>query len=94
MPNGLLYGTASAGGAHDGGTVFAISPDGVSFSVLHAFLRDGGEGPETRLTPGTDGGLLGVTHGSIFRITTEGVFSSVHSFDASAQDSHAGLVRR
>ncbi len=39
--DGRLYGTASAGGLNDNGTVFAVNPDGTGFTLLHSF-GDGG----------------------------------------------------
>ena len=41
--DGLVYGTTTVGGEFDGGTVFAVAPDGTSFEILH------------HLNPTTDG---------------------------------------
>ena len=35
--DGALYGTTVNGGAHEGGTVFRVAPDGTGFAVLHSF---------------------------------------------------------
>jgi uncharacterized repeat protein (TIGR03803 family) len=37
--NGTLYGTTQAGGALNGGTVFALDPDTGTETVLHSFCR-------------------------------------------------------
>jgi uncharacterized repeat protein (TIGR03803 family) len=72
-PDGLLYGTASSGGANGRGTVFRMAFDGAGFEVLHAFsattadtttgLLENADGatPLSGLTAGGDGLLYGVT---------------------------------
>jgi uncharacterized repeat protein (TIGR03803 family) len=93
--DGSFYGTTSAGGPdYDGittvgkGTVFQITADG-SIRSLHAFNGADGSDPEAGLVEGGDGYFYGTTqfggtngdNGTIFRITTNGALSSVHSFD-------------
>lgn len=85
-----LYGTTFWCGTFDGGTVYKITPDG-AFSVLHSF---GGAGdldtnPFGSLIQGTDGALYGAAsdenssqYGSVFKITTSGVFSTVYRFNS------------
>ena len=64
---GNLYGTASIGGANNGGTLFELDPSG-TLTVLYSFNskvggRDG-EGPEGDLLLSPAGNLYGVTsHG-------------------------------
>jgi uncharacterized repeat protein (TIGR03803 family) len=40
--NGVLYGTALQGGAHNGGVVFSIATDGTGYNILHDFRRRSG----------------------------------------------------
>lgn len=88
--NGALYGTASAGGSTQGGTLFRISAAG-SFTLLHTFCpktpcQDGAK-PGHYLTRGPSGAVYGVTAdggvndgGTVFRITGNGTFSVVYKF--------------
>lgn len=57
-PDGLLYGLASAGGKHDGGTLFSLSPDG-RFTCLHHFKEEHGITPMAGLAALADGTLYG-----------------------------------
>jgi len=88
--DGNLYGTTSSGGMHSGGTIFRITPDGV-FTILVAF-PEGGPGPhkpEAGMVRGADNNFYGTipTLGddarpgiSVFRLTPEGQFTVLHSF--------------
>jgi uncharacterized repeat protein (TIGR03803 family) len=80
--DGNLYGTTHSGG--DGpyysgrGTIFRVTAGG-TVSTVYAFA-DGFDGhPASALTQGSDGNLYGTTqdHGSVFRMTTAGVFTTV-----------------
>jgi uncharacterized repeat protein (TIGR03803 family) len=87
-----LYGMATHGGTHDGGTIFRINPDGTGFTVLHSFAGypNDGNSPYGDLTI-HDGALYGMTyrggasdygHGAIFRVNVDGSsFTVLHSFD-------------
>ncbi|MFL5788511.1 MAG: choice-of-anchor tandem repeat GloVer-containing protein [Flavisolibacter sp.] len=81
------YGLASYGGTGSAGTVFKLTRTGV-FSVLHHFNSptDGGI-PLGSLLQGPDGYLYGMTStggtngsGTIFKISTTGVFSVLFAF--------------
>jgi uncharacterized repeat protein (TIGR03803 family) len=81
-PDGNMYGTTS--GDDTFGTVFKLAPAGV-VTVLHSF--DIGEIPQAGLVQASDGKLYGTTffgggqgNGSIFSITTDGIFTTVYSF--------------
>jgi uncharacterized repeat protein (TIGR03803 family) len=90
-----FYGTAFAS-LVSGGTVFKMSPNG-TLSVLHSFEGLDGMYPQG-VVQGTDGNLYGTTYGggkndpewcqpysgcgTVFKVTTSGAFTSLHSFDA------------
>lgn len=91
-PDGLLYGTASTGGDNDLGVIFRISTAATpNFFMLASFSEsDGatpGANPRSALSVGADGALYGTTegggaaeNGTVFRITTQGEFSSLAAF--------------
>lgn len=85
--DGGLYGTTTAGGAYNGGSIFRISP-GSPVKSLHSFCPDGctdGEGPNA-LIRAADGDFYGATvgggagDGTVFKITAKGAFTSIHTF--------------
>jgi uncharacterized repeat protein (TIGR03803 family) len=85
--DGSFYGTASYGGSNNNGTVFKIGSNG-TLTTLYSFTggNDGGW-PETGLILGKDGNLYGTTYaggtngdGTVFRITTNGMLTSLYSF--------------
>jgi uncharacterized repeat protein (TIGR03803 family) len=63
--DGNFYGTTSAGGAYNGGTVFKITPSG-SLTTLYSFCAQpnctDGEYPEAKLLLGSDGNFYGTTY--------------------------------
>jgi uncharacterized repeat protein (TIGR03803 family) len=91
--NGVLYGTTEFGGAvkagYRNGTVFKVTTSGTE-NVLHSF-GGGSDGvfPYAGLT-NVNGVLYGTTdsggdsnrNGTVFKITTSGVKSSVYQFDS------------
>jgi uncharacterized repeat protein (TIGR03803 family) len=98
--DGNFYGTASAGGASDNGTVFQLTPDGV-LTRLHSFTGGAdGASPQARLTEVTNGVLYGTTssggdsqNGTVFKITTSGQVTPVASFTgANGSGSESGLI--
>jgi uncharacterized repeat protein (TIGR03803 family) len=88
--DGLFYGTASGGGTNDSGsgTLFKMLANGTIVHLL-TFDYQNGSNPRSALTLGADGRLYGTTfeggtnegYGSAFAITTNGVFTSLFSFD-------------
>jgi uncharacterized repeat protein (TIGR03803 family) len=86
-PDGAFYGVCEEGGVNQYGTVFRITTSGL-LTPLHSFngTNDGGS-PESPLVLGTDGKLYGTTgtggdnyYGTVFQITTNGTFQTLHSF--------------
>jgi len=82
------------------GTVFRITATG-KLSTLHTFELTDGSLPGSSLVAGTDGNFYGVTPeggkqcpfyhtcGTFFRITAEGAFTSLYSFENSGGDGAA-----
>ena len=97
-PDGTLYGVNGLGGT--GGTLFSVTADGL-FTDLHDFgcscgTPEGSE-PVGPLTLASDGNLYGLTsyggtsnNGTIFRITTSGVLTPLHSFTTADGGAPAG----
>ncbi len=107
--NGVLYGTSAGGGASANGTVFSVTTAGV-YKVLVNFTGDGGtlpgSTPEAALFQATDGYLYGTTRlggtatskrGTVFRLSTAGVFKSLIQFTGGlpvyGADPRAGLIQ-
>ena len=93
--DGNFYGTTAYGGTNNAGTVFKISANGMLTS-LYSFTggNDGGN-PEASLVQGTDGNFYGTTedggmyvgpygntYGTVFKISTTGALTTLHSFGA------------
>jgi len=87
---GNLYGTTGGGGAHNGGTVFRIAPDGTE-SVVYAFCEQSncadGENPQSVLIADKAGNLYGTTvnggnpgGGTVFRLAPDGTETVLYSF--------------
>ena len=101
--DGNLYGTTFNGGANDLGAVFRISTNG-AYTLLLSFSGTNGSfigaNPMSGLTLGSDGKLYGTTEfggpadaGTVFRISTNGIFTSLFSFGiTNGADPIAGLV--
>lgn len=71
--DGNFYGTTAVGGAHDGGTVFQITPQG-TLTTLYNFCSESdcadGTNPVAALFQATDGNFYGTTQGTVFQIAT------------------------
>jgi uncharacterized repeat protein (TIGR03803 family) len=89
---GNLFGTTCQGGTNGGfGTVFELTSGGVLTS-LFSFNSTNGAYPQGSLVQGGDGNLYGTTSsggpnngcGTVFRITTNGVFTSLASYNNSS----------
>ena len=103
--DGYLYGTTSLGGTHNDGTIFKISTTGTSPTTLYSFCAQSnctdGASPYAGLVLGSDGNFYGTANsggdfgvGTIFKITPNGDFSVLHSFNVAAgANPYAGLVQ-
>jgi uncharacterized repeat protein (TIGR03803 family) len=89
--DGNLYGTTSQGGANGHGTEFKVTPRG-KLTVVYSFCAQtncaDGADPWAGLVQATDGNFYGATsnggangYGTIFQITSDGVLTTLHSFD-------------
>lgn len=83
--DGSLFGTA-AGGGNGSGTVFKASTNG-TFAWTISLNGNNGISPSAALTVGADGNLFGTTKnggddsfGTIFKITTNGILTTLFSF--------------
>lgn len=92
--NGDFYGTTSSGGSNGRGTIFEITPAG-ALTNLHSFTASGTDGsePTAPLILGPDGNFYGTTayggtrgYGTVFRMTPQGVWTNLHSFDWAGTD--------
>jgi uncharacterized repeat protein (TIGR03803 family) len=88
--DGNFYGTTYIGGSKGDGEIFKITPSG-TLNILHSFCSGAackdGENPFAGLVQGTDGSLYGTTlaggshgGGTVFKITPNGTFTTLHSF--------------
>lgn len=94
--DGAFYGTTQAGGAETNGTVFKLSADGLSCTVLHTFSAAGNDGrrPGAGLVQANDGVLYGTTtrggsrnYGTVFKLNTNGInYSVIHHFSGAGGD--------
>jgi uncharacterized repeat protein (TIGR03803 family) len=89
--DGNFYGTVPNGGANNGGTLFEMTSAG-TVTTLYAFCAQtnctDGQGPRAALIQATNGAFYGTTpdggangYGEVFKITSSGTFTVVHSFD-------------
>ena len=101
-----LFGTTPYGGVDFSGSVFKATTNGV-VTTLYSFTggKDGG-GPDAGVVLASDGNYYGTTSyggkydvadggdGTVFKITTAGVFTSLFSFDnTNGYDPEAGLAQ-
>ncbi|MGC9993579.1 MAG: choice-of-anchor tandem repeat GloVer-containing protein [Candidatus Cybelea sp.] len=104
--NGRLYGTTLDGGSANQGTVFSMTMDGKSQTILHSFTGGSdGTSPTSGLI-NVNGTLYGTTYsgggtgcdiqggcGTVYRISTSGKERVIHRFGGSdGADPRAGLI--
>jgi len=106
--DGDFYGTTSAGGANESGTVYKITPRG-TLTTLYSFCPESncanGAIPEAGLVQAANGDLYGTTSeggsnggGTVFKITSKGLLTTLYSFCSQSECTdgaypQAGLVQ-
>jgi uncharacterized repeat protein (TIGR03803 family) len=99
--DGALYGTCSAGGTNNSGTVFKLNRNGSGFSVVHHFLSSGDcRNPQAELLEGSDGRLYGTAYsgggfgpGGIFRLNKDGSgYQTIYGFKTTGSDGQSPLA--
>jgi len=85
--DGNFYGASAEGGANSLGAVFRVTPGGLVTALASFAFDTNGAMPGAGLTLGPDGELYGLTSaggtiggGTIFKVTTQGVLTTLHSF--------------
>jgi uncharacterized repeat protein (TIGR03803 family) len=99
--DGLFYGTTTGGGTNGGfGTVFKVTTNGL-LTTLATFASANGADPQAALILGSDGSLYGTTvnggtnggYGTVFKVMTNGLLTSLVSFDnTNGANPYAGLT--
>jgi uncharacterized repeat protein (TIGR03803 family) len=89
--DGNLYGTTQYGGSGGFGTVFKITTTGVLTVLANMDASTTGGNPYGGVTLGPDGSFYGANsfagpseQGTVFRVTTNGVFTRIYSFSMTA----------
>jgi uncharacterized repeat protein (TIGR03803 family) len=87
--DGNFYGTGTDGGSVGAGVVFKLTPEG-ALTTLSSFNNTNGSNPLGGLVQGSDGTLYGTTAfgganlslplGTIFKVTTNGVLTTLFNF--------------
>lgn len=102
--DGNFYGTTTAGGTNEDGTVFEITPEGM-LTTVHNFDVSDGAAPWGKLIQAVDGDYYGTTFGggahgggTVFKITSNGILTTLYSFCAQTDcadgaNPEAGLVQ-
>ncbi len=97
--DGSFYGTTAAGGTNGNGTVFRMTPNGTVSGVYSFTGGNDGASPYAPLVQATDGSLWGVTYfggaygyGTVFKVSTNGVFNVLHPFTGGADGAFAGAA--
>lgn len=90
--DGAFYGTTAGAGTSGLGTIYRLSADGKTFTILYSFSGANGTGdlPAAALVQGSDGAFYGTTQGesdapadgTVFRLTADGkTFTILHVFN-------------
>jgi len=97
-----LYGTTTTGGSNSGGAIFKMSTNGGAPVWSYSLTSNNGYVPLAGLVQGADGSLYGTTSkggasnaGTVFRISTNEVFTNLYSFTNGADGASpsAGLAQ-
>ena len=101
--DGTFYGTTAFGGTNSFGTIFNVTTNGV-FTTLFNFHFTDGQAPSTKMVFANDGNLYGTTFfggftdnhpgtlglGTVFRVTPNGLFTSLVQFQGTNGSNPAG----
>lgn len=101
-PDGAVYGMTTVGGKFGNGVIYRFDQDTHQYKVLHTFSamnangdNEDGASPGNGLTAGPDGGFYGMAYlggangnGTIFRISTYGEFTVLHTFSTLDANGH------
>jgi len=102
--DGNFYGTTFFGGAANAGTVFKVTPSG-TLTTLYSFCSKAncadGQAPFAGLVQATNGDFYGTTYtggarslGTVFRITSTGKLTTLHSFSGTdGEVPYAALIQ-
>lgn len=102
--DGNLYGTTSGGGAENAGSAYKFTPGG-TLTTLYSFCEKqgacvDGSAPYAPLVQATDGNFYGTTtygganlDGTVFKLTTNGVLTTLYSFDSRDTAPFAPLIQ-
>jgi uncharacterized repeat protein (TIGR03803 family) len=80
--DGNLYGTTYFGGTHGAGVLFKLTPQ-LGYSVVVSFDTGDGTGveyPADGVIQGSDGAFYGVAGTSVYKVSTNGAITNLHSF--------------
>ncbi len=97
--DGNFYGTTANGGGATKGTVFRITPGG-DLTTLCSFGTNGntGDTPAGGAIQGTDGNFYGTTEyggtftiGTVYKMTPQGVVTTLHEFSGPTTEGHLPL---
>jgi uncharacterized repeat protein (TIGR03803 family) len=87
-PDGAFYGSTPYGGTNNFGTLFRLETDGAFIKLYDFHFSTNGVYPSGALVVGPDGALYGSTPGfrdprglgTLFRLKTDGTFTTIHDF--------------
>ena len=96
--DGMLYGTANAGGAYGNGAIFRLDPSGSTYELVYSFTNAANS--VSSLVEGNDGGLYGTTYGgyqyspsTVFRVNKDGSgYAVLHTFTNNSDYSYYGRL--
>lgn len=98
--DGNFYGSTYYGGTNNEGVLFKVTPGG-KLTVLHSFSSaTDGQNPQVAMAAASDGNFYGVTFtggannlGTLYKLTSKGVFSVPYTFDGSVRSNPASLMQ-
>lgn len=102
----VLYGTTSAGGANDQGTLFSVTTAGKDFKLLHSFNGSDGAHPSSTPRFDSEGNLYSTTvsggtgfdgndgtgYGVLYELTKKGDFAVIHKFNGDVDGGQPGRI--